>query len=325
VKKCKLTSDDEDDFASKDDEEQPDDNDHDYDHAGNNTAKPQTAQTNRRRRRGESCHENSKAVASSTTAKPNSKLDRAWPPTAATSRVESIKHEVEMEVDVELEEEEESRAQLLCLASSPLQQQLSLEEGELREAERQLEEAGRQLPPDQLVYDFRSSDYLLPFDDQMFYMDQEERLVPSDEQLQQQQHQQLLQQQLDPFLPDRHNRRSFDGGMNDLDMGPSVMQPVPATQFTWSPLEAPPAASPLPGYDQISPSSSFDKDRDVNIEVLSGRLVELQPQPLTSCPRCHCDLSCTAAAVIVNPPPSQLSCDSFLSFPENSLDIEKFL
>jgi hypothetical protein len=220
---------------------------------------------------------------------------------------------------VELEEEEEIRVQFLGLTSAPVQQQLSLEERQLREAERPVEE---QLPPDQLVYDFSSSDYLLPFDDLKFYMDQEERSAP---------HESQQQQELEPFLPDSSSESGFVGG--GFHAGPTLLQPLlPASsQFPWSPVEAPPPATPLPRYDHISPSSSFaDKDRDVNIEVASGRLLELvQPQPhivrrLTSCPSCHCDLSCTAAAAAVVSPP-QLSCDSFLSFPENSLDIEKFL
>jgi hypothetical protein len=322
VKKSKPISDD-DDLASKDDDDQPDDdddNDRDDDREDNNTAKVPTAYNNRRRRRrGGSCcslQDNKAAVVASTTAvSTNSDLQPA--------AKERIKDEVEMEVDVELEEEEEeSRAQFLGLTSAPVQQQLSLEERQLREAEGQLEE---QLPPDQLVYDFSSSDYLLPFDDLKFYMDQEERSVPHESQQQ--------QQELEPFLPDSSSESGFTGGgLSGFHAGPTLLQPLlPASsQFPWSPVEAPPPVTTLPRYDHISPSSAFDKDRDVNVEVVSGRLLELvQPQPhmvrrLTSCPSCHCDLSCTAAAAAVVSPP-QLSCDSFLSFPENSLDIEKFL
>jgi hypothetical protein len=323
VKKSKPISDD-DDLASKDDDDQPNDDDDDAndrdddDREDHNTAKVQTAYTNRRRRRrGGSCcslqDSKAAAVASTTAVSTNSDLQPA--------AEERIKDEVEMEVDVELEEEEESRVQFLGLTSAPVQQQLSLEERQLREAEAQLEE---QLPPDQLVYDFSSSDYLLPFDDLKFYMDQEERTVPQESQ---------QQQELEPFLPDSSSESGFVGtGLNGFHAGPTLLQPLlPASsQFPWSPVEAPPPVTPLPRYDHISPSSSFDKDRDVNIEAVSGRLLELvQPQPhvvrrLTSCPSCHCDLSFTAAAAAVVSPP-QLSCDSFLSFPENSLDIEKFL
>ena len=199
-------------------------------------------------------------------------------------------------------EEEEGEGRLVSLGSPLLQLEDSSHEAQ-------------QLQSDQLVYDFTSSDYLLPFEDLKFYMDQEERLLPE-------QPQQMGQA--------GGSGSGYGGVLHDLNTSaPLVLlppQPPPSdtSLFSWSPpTEAPPS---LPRYDDISMRSSFDKDSAAEND--SSRLIELQPPPgaarlPASCPSCHCDLSCTAA--VVNLPLVQASCDSFLSFPENSLDIEKFL
>jgi hypothetical protein len=223
-----------------------------------------------------------------------------------------IKHEVEMEVEVELEEEEEDEARPVIPNSPP-----------------PLEVAEGQLSPDQLVYDFTGADYLLPFEDLKFYMDQEERLLPPPSELQQ-----TAAAAAPP--PSDGDTGGYDLIHDYNVVNPQLVMvaqpqrpPGDSSMFGWSP----PAHTPpqlLQRYDDLSLSSFNHKDGAAaanNDSDTRTRLTELEPpsgvRMAGSCPSCHCDLSCTA--VVSFPSAGQPSCDSFLNFPEHSLDIEKFL
>ena len=327
MKKARLTSEEED-LSAKDDHDDDHEDYADNDHEDNDTATVQTMHQRRpkssnrscqkdRHESGNSCSSIAAATATCTNKSLTSLVEGEQADVQAARAEDRVKHEMEMEVEVELEEERS----LVVLSLSPLPP-TNFEEGE-----------GQLLspPPDQLVYDFASSsDYLLPFEDLKFYMDPEERLLPPE---QQQQLGQLL-------LPDRGSG-SFNM-LQAINVGGPQQQMVAPPSVTeasrissWSPPSEV-ALPQLPRYEDIAMLPSF-KDSSLSDHSESG-LVELQPPAVavqlpaaTSCPSCHCDLSCTATAAVslsvatsTTAGPSA-SCDSFLSFPEHSLDIEKYL